>query len=88
MSGECTRQRRAVDADEHGADQAVGTRGDEGVERRALRQAARELAAGARPGAPLTVLLAPACASMDQFVSYADRGDRFATAVRDLTEGA
>ena len=50
--------------------------------------AARELAAGARPGAPLTVLLAPACASMDQFVSYADRGDRFATAVRDLTEGA
>lgn len=28
------------------------------------------------------VLMAPACASMDQFVSYADRGDRFAEAAR------
>ena len=30
------------------------------------------------------VLLAPACASMDQFDSYADRGDRFAQAVKKV----
>ena len=30
-----------------------------------------------------TVLLAPACASMDQFTSYAHRGDLFAKTVRD-----
>lgn len=31
-----------------------------------------------------TVLLAPACASMDQFISYADRGDRFKQAVEKV----
>ncbi|MBT1171324.1 UDP-N-acetylmuramoyl-L-alanine--D-glutamate ligase [Bifidobacterium sp. SO4] len=32
------------------------------------------------------VLMAPACASMDQFVSYADRGNRFAAAARTWSE--
>lgn len=35
-----------------------------------------------------TVLLAPASASMDQFRSYADRGDAFARAVRDVVDAA
>jgi len=31
-----------------------------------------------------TVLLAPACASMDQFISYSDRGNRFGAAVEKV----
>jgi UDP-N-acetylmuramoylalanine--D-glutamate ligase len=47
-----------------------------------MTTAVRRAAALARPGD--VVLLAPAAASMDQFVDYADRGRAFATAVGEL----
>lgn len=47
-----------------------------------IEDAVREAFAAARSGD--AVLLAPACASWDQFPSYAERGDRFAAAARSL----
>ncbi|WP_192341060.1 UDP-N-acetylmuramoyl-L-alanine--D-glutamate ligase [Streptomyces sp. VITNK9] len=48
----------------------------------AMLQAVQEARRLARPGD--TVLLAPACASMDMFTNYNQRGDAFARAVREL----
>ncbi|WP_267278585.1 UDP-N-acetylmuramoyl-L-alanine--D-glutamate ligase [Arthrobacter sp. CDRTa11] len=53
----------------------------EAVMFRAVASAAQVAAAGD------TVLMAPAAASMDQFSSYAHRGDAFIEAVRELVEG-
>ncbi|MFF3708422.1 UDP-N-acetylmuramoyl-L-alanine--D-glutamate ligase [Streptomyces phaeochromogenes] len=48
----------------------------------AMLAAVREAARLSEPGD--TVLLAPACASMDMFANYNKRGDAFAEAVREL----
>jgi len=56
--------------------------GDTGTMNRAVQEARRLAVDAAVPG--LTVLLAPACASMDQFSSYAERGEAFAAEVHAL----
>jgi len=49
----------------------------------AMTEVVRAAAGLAQPGD--TVLLAPACASMDMFTNYGERGDLFAAAVRALS---
>ncbi|MEU7133858.1 UDP-N-acetylmuramoyl-L-alanine--D-glutamate ligase [Streptomyces sp. NPDC046261] len=51
----------------------------------AMAAAVREAARIAGPGD--TVLMAPACASMDMFTNYNERGEAFAEAVRALAAG-
>jgi UDP-N-acetylmuramoylalanine--D-glutamate ligase len=60
----------------------VEAAGDRGVLAGDIDSAVETAARHARPGD--TVLLAPACASFDQFGSYAERGDRFAALVAAL----
>ncbi len=60
------------------------TGGDPSDGRRAMAAAVREADAVAQPGD--VVLMAPAAASMDQFASYADRGDAFVDAVARLMD--
>jgi len=48
-----------------------------------MKEAVRMAAEQAIPGD--SVLLSPACASLDQYKSYADRGNQFAEAIRELS---
>ena len=54
----------------------------ESIQVKTIQQAVKTAASLAQPGD--MVLLSPACASLDMFKSYADRGEQFAAAVREL----
>jgi len=63
----------------------VAAAGERGRLAGTLEIAVEVAANAARPGD--TVLLAPGCASFDQFVSYGARGDRFTELVRERLRG-
>jgi UDP-N-acetylmuramoylalanine--D-glutamate ligase len=63
----------------------VEAAGDRGRVAGTLEQAVAIAADVADPGD--TVLLAPGCASFDQFSSYAERGDRFSELAIEITRG-
>ena len=66
---------------------AAALKGVSTTQTAASMQEAVELAAGAATAGD-TVLLSPACASLDMFRDYGHRGDVFAAAVRTLGDGA
>ena len=63
---------------------ALSNTGAELVDCPSLEAAVAQSASRARTGE--VVLLSPACASQDMFRDYEERGDRFAGAVRALSE--
>jgi UDP-N-acetylmuramoylalanine--D-glutamate ligase len=68
------------------AEELEETAGDVPIVRAATMEEAVAVADGVAKAGD-TVLLAPGCASFDMFRSYADRGNRFADAVRRRKEG-